>query len=143
VQRLLGQRKNDYALILDALENHAAACRDRLPYSAYWAFRAAAEVTGDVEALKNGFDPSVYQMALPKYDWALTLHAKHQGHRIELKPTFRLVVPGTSGSKEPDWKAAPKRGDRIKDGTVVWENAGKFSYCEQCKQHLFAPNANT
>jgi len=143
VQRLLGQRKNDSALVLVALENHAAACRDRLPYSPYWAFRAAAEVAGDVEALNNRFDPSVYQTALAKYDWALALHAKHQGHRIGLMPIYKVVVPGTSGSKEPDWKAAPKRGDRIKDGTVVWENAGKFSHCEQCKEYLCAPNANT
>jgi tetratricopeptide (TPR) repeat protein len=143
VQRLLGQRKNDCALILDALENHAAACRDRLPHNPYWAFRAATEVADDVEALKNRFDPSVYQTALPKYDWVLALQAKHQGHRIGLMPIFRVVVSGTSGSQEPDWKAAPKRGDRIKNGTVVWENAGKFSYCEQCKEYLRAPNANT
>jgi hypothetical protein len=58
-------------------------------------------------------------------------------------PIFRAVVAVTSGSKEPDWKTAPKRGDRVKDGTVVWENAGKFSYWERCKQHLFAPSADT
>ena len=126
VQRLLGQRKNDSALILEAMENHAAACRGRLPFSPYWAFRAAAEVANDAEALKNKFDPSVYQTALPKYDWVLALHAKHQGHSIGLMPIFRAVVAGTSGHKEPDWKAARKRGERIKNGTVVWENCRKI-----------------
>jgi hypothetical protein len=142
VQRLVGQRKNDSALILDALENHAAACRDSLPYSPYWAFRAEEEATVDAEALKNGVDPSAYATALQKYNWLLALHIKHRGHRIGVAPFYVVVVAGTSGSKEPDWKAAPKRGDRIKDGTVVWENAGEFSYCEQCKQHLRPPSTD-
>lgn len=141
VQRLLGQRKDDSSLVLEALENHAAACRDRLPFSPYWAFRAAAEVVGDVEVLKARFDPTAFELALPKHDWILALHAKHQGHSIGLMPVFRAVVAGTSGSKKPDFSAASKRGDRIIDGTVVWENAGKFSYCKQCGQFLAAPNS--
>jgi tetratricopeptide (TPR) repeat protein len=140
-QRLLGQRKDDSSLVLEALGNHAAACRDRLPFSPYWALRAAAEVVGDVEVLKARFDPTSFELALPKHDWILALHAKHQGHSIGLMPAFRAVVAGTSGSKKPDFSAASKRGDRIIDGTVVWENAGKFSYCKQCGQFLAAPNS--
>jgi hypothetical protein len=141
--RLLGQRNNDGALILGALENHAAACRECLPYSPYWAFRAAGQAVGDAEALKAHFDPSVYQAALAKHDRVLALPVKHQGHRVGLMPVFRAVVAGTSGLKKPDFSAAPRRGDRIKDGTVVWENAGKYSYCEQCEEFLTAPNGGT
>lgn len=142
-QRLLGQRRGDSKLILDALANHTAACRARLPHNPYWAFRAAAEACVDLAVVKETVNPSVYQAIVPKYAWIVALHDIHQGHHIGLSPMFRVVVPGISGNSEPDWKLAPKRGDRIKDGTVIWENGGKFSYCMECKQHLSAPNGNT
>jgi tetratricopeptide (TPR) repeat protein len=139
VLRLLGQRKNDPALVLEGLGNHATACGDWLPYSPYWAFRAADEAVADAEALKSNHDPSVYQSALQDFDWVLGLRSKHEGHRIGLGPLFTIVVAGTSGTKKPDFSSAPKRGDRIKDGTVVWENAGKYSFCEQCGHFLAVP----
>jgi len=138
--RLLGQRNNDSGLIREALTHHAAACQDCLPYSPYWAFRAAEAAEQDMEVLKGALDPLGYETAVAGHSWISTLRTKHAGHQIALAPVFTVASAGKSGTTEPDWRLAPRRGDRIKDGTVVWENAGKYSYCVQCKEFLTAPN---
>lgn len=140
VLRLLGQRNKDTALLCQALENHAAACQVSLPYSPYWAFRAAEAGEEDMAVLKGALDPLSYETVLAKHGWISKLRSKHAGHQIGLMPAFRAIVAGKSGNAKPDFSFAPRRGDKIKDGSVVWENAGKFSYCLQCKEFLAAPN---
>ncbi len=140
VQRLLGIRTSGLALILEALERHAAACRYTLPFSPYWAFRAAEAAQEDIKVLEGGPDISLYHSAVAKHRWVLSLLREHSGHQITLKPIFQVVVAGTSGTVQPDFSQAPRRGDRTKDGTVVWENAGKFSFCIDCNQFLKAPD---
>jgi hypothetical protein len=140
VERILGQRKNEPSLIYDALERHAAACRCNLICSPYWAFRAAEAAMEDMNVLKAGSEPTVHSQILAKHSWISTLQTKHAGHEIGLMPTFRVVVAGTSGTKKPDFSFASRRGDRIEDGTVIWENAGKYSYCTQCNEFLKPPD---
>jgi hypothetical protein len=69
----------------------------------------------------------------------------HNGHIINMKPFFSAVVPGKSGTVEPDWTKAPNPGDRIHDGTVVWENVGQIAFCVTCGKEigklLHAPGA--
>jgi hypothetical protein len=136
--RLLGQQKMDFTIICDALENHAAACRNCLRHNPYWAFRAAEAVDRDIEILKVVNDAR--EDSFRKYSWISLLRSKHTGHDISLAPVFRCVVTGTSGSSKPNFDAAPNKGDLIKDGTVVWENDGKYSYCTTCKEFLVPPN---
>ena len=136
VLRLLGERKKDVGLILDALENHATACRNCLRDTPYWAFRAGNAAVDDMNALGAGFDRSLYEASLTRHDWIQKLLNKHNGHRIALMPVFNCVVPGTSGNTKPNFDSVPRKGDRIKDGSVVWENGGKYSYCMECKEYL-------
>ena len=138
-ERLLGIRTGQSSLISSALERHAAACRFSLPFSPYWAFRAAEAARQDMEILKSAPVISSHQAILAKYDWVLKLQAEHSGHQLGLRSTFSAVVPGTSGTIEPDWSLAPKKGDRIVDGTVIWENSGKFSFCVECNRFLLPP----
>lgn len=42
-------------------------------------------------------------------------------HQSGPRPVFRVVIRGTSGATEPDWSKAPNIGDRVTDGSVVWE----------------------
>lgn len=139
VLRLMGLRKKETALISDALEHHAEACRDSVRYSPYWAFRAADAAAEDMRILEDALDSSTWQKTFAKHGWISELRTKHVGHQIGLKAIFRVVVAGTSGTVKPDFDLAPKKGDRIKDGTVVWENAGRFSYCVQCSEFLAPP----
>jgi nucleoside phosphorylase/tetratricopeptide (TPR) repeat protein len=134
--RLLGERKKDAGLILEALENHSTVCRNCLPDSPYWAFRAARAAIDDRNALKAHFEPSLYEALLTKHEWVSKLVDKHEGHRITLMPFFKCVVPGTSGSTKPNFDSVPRKGDRIKDGSTVWENGGKYSYCLECQDYL-------
>lgn len=140
VLRLLGQRNKDTALLCEALQNHAVACGVSLRYSPYWAFRAAEAAEEDMAPLNGALGPLDYETALAKHGWISKLRSKHAGHQIGLMPVFRVIVAGKSGTTEPDFSSAPRRGDRIKDGSVVWENAGKYSYCAQCKEFLATPN---
>ncbi|MGD0120567.1 MAG: hypothetical protein ABSD30_21065, partial [Candidatus Binatus sp.] len=137
--RLLGERKKDVSLILDALENHSIVCKACLSDTPYWAFRAARAALDDMNALKAGFDPSVYEATLGEHEWISNLLDKHLGHRIALMPFFKCVVPGTSGSTKPNFDSVPRSGDRIKDGSVVWENAGRYSFCMECQEYLAPP----
>jgi tetratricopeptide (TPR) repeat protein len=139
-EQLLGVRTGQSSLISSALEGHAAACRHSLPFSPYWAFRAAEAAMQDMDLLKSASDVSSYQATLAKYNWVLKLQAEHSGHQIGLRSTFSAVVPGKSGTIEPDWSVAPRKGDRIVDGTVTWENSGRFSYCVECNRFLLPPN---
>jgi len=139
VLRLLGQRNQSAALVCEALENHAAACRDSLRYSPYWAFRAAESAEEDMKVLEATCDRPTFERVLLKHGWILALRAKHASHAISLMPVFTAVVPGTSGTTRPDFSSASMRGDRVKDGSVVWENKGKYSYCTQCGEFLIAP----
>jgi hypothetical protein len=136
VLRLMGQRKKDAALISDALEHHAAAFYDCVRYSPNWAFRAADAVGEDIELLRSALPPPEFEKILAKHEWILALRAKHVGHQIGLNSIFRVAVAGTSGTIKPDFDSVPRKGDRIKDGSVVWENGGKFSYCVQCGEFL-------
>jgi tetratricopeptide (TPR) repeat protein len=137
--RVLGQRENNPALVSEALEHHAAACRNCLPYSPYWALRAAEAADEDMNILKGMSNSPNHAAIGAKYDWISNLRGKHVGHEIGLMPVYRAVVPGTSGSEKPDFSLAPRRGDKIKDGSVIWENAGKYSYCKQCAEFLRPP----
>jgi hypothetical protein len=130
-------------LIREALENHATVCRDCLPYNPYWALRAAAAADEDMNALEATVDPPTFRPILATHGWISALRAKHSNHRIGLKSVFRVVVPGTSGTTRPDFVSVSRRGDRIKDGSVVWENAGKYSYCLECNEFLSAPKGST
>jgi hypothetical protein len=85
-------------------------------------------------------DPLTEQTLFAKHAWISTLRSKHSGHEIGLMSIFRVVVPGTSGTTKPDFSLAPRRGGRIQDGSVVWENAGKYSYCGQCSEFLAPPD---
>ncbi|MDO8434209.1 MAG: tetratricopeptide repeat protein [Candidatus Binatus sp.] len=134
--RLLGERKKEVGLILDALENHSSVCRNCLPDTPYWAFRAGNATIDDMNALKAGFDQSLYGTTLAKHEWVSKLLAKHEGHRISLMPFFKCVVSGTSGSTKPDFDSAPRKGDTIKEGSIIWENGGKYSYCLECQEYL-------
>jgi tetratricopeptide (TPR) repeat protein len=138
--RVLGLRKSNSSLISEALEHHAAACRTCLQYSPYWALRAAEAADEDMNILKGMSDASTHGAILLKHGWISTFRLKHVGHEIGLMPVYRVAVPGTSGSTKPDFSLAPRRGDRIKDGSVVWENAGKYSCCRQCSEFLAPPN---
>jgi tetratricopeptide (TPR) repeat protein len=137
--RVLGQRENNPALVLEALEHHAAACRNCLPSSPYWALRAAEAADEDMNILKGMSNSPNHAAIVAKYDWISILRQKHVGHEIGVMPVYRVVVPGTSGSEKPDFSLAPRRGDKIKDGSVVWESAGKYSYCKQCAEFLRPP----
>jgi hypothetical protein len=141
VLRLLGQRKKNASLIWEALDSHAAACQVCLRDTPYWAFRAADAAAEDLSALSSSFDRSEYEAFVTKPQWVFNLRSKHQGHKIALVPTFNVVVAGKTGERKPDWKLAPRRGDRIKDGSVVWENAGACSYCLECKEYLVPPGS--
>jgi hypothetical protein len=136
VVRVLGQRNNNPSLICEALDHHAAVFRNCLQYSPYWALKAAGAAEEDIDILKGMPDSSTHIELLAKHDWISTLRLKHVGHEIGLMPVYRVAVPGTSGSTKPNFSLAPRRGDRIKDGSVVWENAGKYSYCRQCSEFL-------
>jgi hypothetical protein len=140
-ERLLGIRKHQSSLIFSALERHAAACCYSLPFSPYWAFRAAEAAKQDMDLLDEpGSGASSYQAKLAKFSWVSKLQAEHSGHQIGLRSTFIAVIPGTSGLVEPDWSLAPRKGDRIVDGTVTWENSGKFSFCIECNRFLLPPS---
>jgi hypothetical protein len=133
--RLIGERDNSPDQIRKAIENHASAVQAVLEHAPYWAFRAAHALADDMKSLKAVSSIS-YEEMLKKYGWIVELSTKHDGHQITLSPFYRVVVPGTSGTLEPDWKSAPRSGDRIRDGSVVWENAGQRSYCLNCKEYL-------
>jgi hypothetical protein len=60
----------------------------------------------------------------------------HHGHVVQMKPFFRAAVPGKSSQTEPDWSKAPNPGDTIRDGTVVWENAGQTLFCVTCDKWI-------
>ncbi len=61
----------------------------------------------------------------------------HLGHIITKVPSFKTVVSGKTGDHEPDWSKAPNKGDRLKDGTVVWENSGDLvGHCATCRRNL-------
>lgn len=137
--RVLGQRENSPAMFSEALEHHAAACRNCLPYSPYWAFRAAEAADEDMNILEGMSNSPNDATIVAKYDWISNLRRKHVGHEIGLMPVYRVVVPGVSGSEKPDFSLAPRRGDKIKDGGVIWENAGKYSYCKRCAEFLRPP----
>ena len=137
--RVLGQRENNPALVSEALEHHAAACRNCLPYSPYWALRAAEAADEDMNILRGMSNSPNHAAIVAKYDWISNLRRKHVGHEIGLMPVYRVVVPGTSGSEKPDFSLATRRGDKIRDGSVIWENAGKYSYCKQCAKFLRPP----
>lgn len=138
--RVLGQRNNNSSLISEALGHHAAVCQNLLLYSPYWALRAAEAAEEDMNILKGMPDSSTHGTILAKHGWISTLRLKHVGHEIGLMPVYKVAVPGTSGSTKPNFSLAPRRGDRIKDGSVVWENAGKYSYCGQCSEFLAPPD---
>jgi tetratricopeptide (TPR) repeat protein len=135
-ERLLGIRTGQSSLIASALERHSAACRNSLPFSPYWAFRAAEAARKDIGLLESAPDAPSHQAALAKHAWVLTLQTEHSGHSIVLRPTFVVVVQGTTGEVEPDFSLAPRKGDRIADGSVTWENNGKFSFCIECNCFL-------
>lgn len=139
VQRLLGKRTNRLPLILEALERHSAACRYSLPLSPYWAFRAAEAAKEDFDLIRFGSDRALLDEATTKYGWILDLLQQHSGHQIALAPNFTAVVAGTSGMTKPDFSVASRKGDRIRDGSVVWENAGKQSFCSSCNCFLIPP----
>jgi tetratricopeptide (TPR) repeat protein len=134
--RLLGQRKKDVGLILQALEKHASACRAMLSDTPFWAFMAARGASEDLAALTSNFYASAYRESAAQHQWVFDLLAKHDGHKITVMPAFKVIESGKSGDKEPDWKLAAKKGDRIKDGSMTWENAGNRSYCINCKYSL-------
>ena len=61
----------------------------------------------------------------------------HENHIIIVKPVFSAVTTGTSGTVEPDWNSAPRKGDRLVDGTCVWENTGaERGECQTCGRVL-------
>jgi hypothetical protein len=63
--------------------------------------------------------------------------ADHSGHIINVKPRFKCVQQGQSGTKEPDWQLAPNRGDRLADGSCIWENTGdEEATCVSCGRVL-------
>jgi hypothetical protein len=132
---VLGVRKRAPLYIQRALENLALACRIALSQTPYWAFRAAQAAVEDLKLLQE-LSPANYQSASQQYRWVTELPSKHDGHQIGVMPRFVAVVAGTSGTVEPNWKLAQYKGDRIRDGSVVWENAGAQSYCLQCKAFL-------
>jgi tetratricopeptide (TPR) repeat protein len=134
--RILGERTANAALVSEALEHHALACRNCLPHNPYWALRAAEAADQDIEILKAMSDSTTIAAVLANHVWISTLWHKHAGHSIGLKAIFKAVVPGRSGRTKPDFSRAVKKGDRIKDGTVVWENGGKYTYCVQCEEFL-------
>ena len=135
VLRLLGVRKKAPLYLQRALEHHALACRFALSQTPYWAFRAAHAAVEDLKLLQE-LSPANHQSVSQRYRWVAELPSKHDGHQIALMPRFLAAVAGTSGTVEPNWKLAPYKGDRIRDGSVVWENAGAQSYCLQCKSFL-------
>jgi tetratricopeptide (TPR) repeat protein len=139
-ERLLGTRTGQSSLISSALEHHSAACRYSLPFSPYWAFRAAEAAKQDIDLLQSAPDASTHQATLARNNWVLKLQTEHFGHHIGLRSTFVAVVPGTSGTVKPDFSLAPRKGDRIADGSVTWENSGKFSFCVECNCFLLPAN---
>jgi tetratricopeptide (TPR) repeat protein len=134
--RLLGQRKNDVGLVRLALDSHAAACETCLQDSPFWAFMAARGASEDLATLTSGFDEATYRESVTRHEWIFNLLLKHDGHKIALMPIFRVVVAGKTGDRKPDFGLAPRKGDRLNDGSVVWENAGKYSYCLDCNEFL-------
>jgi hypothetical protein len=134
--RLLGVRTKNVSLVCEALNAHMTACQACMHDTPYWAFMAASAAREDLSALSANFDKETYEASVVKYRWITDFLSKHEGHRIALNPAFKIVIAGTSGNAEPDWKLAPKKGDRIKDGTAIWENAGTRSYCLECREFL-------
>jgi tetratricopeptide (TPR) repeat protein len=133
--RSLGVRTKDPALIGEALENHAAACRSCLPSTPYWALISAKAAREDMEALRTNFSAALSQPLLSAYGWIATV-LSHSDHELALVPFYTCIVAGRSGTSKPDFGAAPRRGDRITDGTCVWENSGKRLYCRRCNVYL-------
>jgi hypothetical protein len=65
--------------------------------------------------------------------------SNHRDHRIRVKNVFRVIKTGTSGTAEPNWALAPNAGDRLVEGSCIWENTGSVTVqCETCQRPLTA-----